>query len=30
MNWDPPTEEQIKNLKKTLNIDVKIYNEGDE
>lgn len=30
MNWDPPTEEQIKNLKKTFNIDVKIYNEGDE
>ena len=24
MNWNPPTPEQIKNLKKMLNVDVKL------
>lgn len=24
MNWDPPTPEQIKNLKETFNIDVEL------
>ena len=29
MNWDPPTPEQIKNLKEMLNIDVKLIGEDD-
>lgn len=28
--WNPPTPEQIKNLKKMLNIDVKLMSETDE
>ena len=27
MNWNPPTTEQIKNLKEMLNIDVKLIGE---
>ena len=30
MNWNPPTLEQIKNLKEMLNIDVKLIGEDDE
>lgn len=30
MNWNPPTQEQIKNLKEMLNIDVKLIGEDDE
>lgn len=30
MNWNPPTPEQIKNLKEMLNIDVKLIGEDDE
>ena len=30
MNWNPPTTEQIKNLKEMLNIDVKLIGETDE
>lgn len=30
MNWDPPTPEQIKNLKEMLNIDVKLIGEDDD
>lgn len=30
MNWNPPTPEQIKNLKETLNIDVKLIGEDDD
>lgn len=26
MNWNPPTPEQIKNLKEMLNIDVELMN----
>lgn len=29
-NWNPPTPEQIKNLKEMLNIDVKLIGEDDE
>ena len=30
MNWNPPTPEQIKNLKEMLNIDVELIGEDDE
>lgn len=30
MNWDPPTSEQIKNLKETFNIDVELMESGAE
>lgn len=30
MDWNPPTPEQIKNLKEMLNIDVKLIGEDDE
>lgn len=30
MNWNPPTTEQIKNLKEMLNIDVRLIGETDE
>ena len=30
MNWNPPTPEQIKNLKEMLNIDVKLIGEDDD
>ena len=30
MNWNPPTPEQIKNLKEILNIDVKLIGEDDD
>ena len=30
MNWNPPTTEQIKNLKEMLNIDVELIGEDDE
>ena len=30
MNWNPPTSEQIKNLKEMLNIDVELMGEDDE
>lgn len=30
MNWNPPTPEQIKNLKEMLNIDVELIGEADE
>ena len=30
MNWNPPTPEQIKNLKEMLNIDVKLIKEDDD
>ena len=30
MNWNPPTPEQIKNLKEMLNIDVELMGETDE
>ena len=30
MDWNPPTPEQIKNLKELLNIDVKLIGETDE
>lgn len=29
MGWDPPTPEQIKNLKDIFNIDVKIYDDSN-
>lgn len=29
MNWNPPTPEQIKNLKEMLNIDVELMGEDD-
>lgn len=29
MNWNPPTSEQIKNLKEMLNIDVELIGETD-
>ena len=29
MNWNPPTKEQIKNLKEMLNIDVRLIEEDD-
>ena len=29
MDWNPPTPEQIKNLKEMLNIDVKLIGEDD-
>lgn len=30
MNWNPPTPEQIKNLKEMLNIDVKLIGEDND
>lgn len=30
MDWNPPTQEQIKNLKEMLNIDVELIGETDE
>lgn len=30
MDWNPPTQEQIKNLKEILNIDVKLIGEDDD
>ena len=30
MDWNPPTPEQIKNLKEMLNIDVKLIGEENE
>lgn len=30
MNWNPPTPEQIKNLKEMLNIDVELIGEENE
>ena len=30
MNWNPPTPEQIKNLKEILNIDVELMGEDDD
>ena len=30
MNWNPPTSEQIKNLKEMLNIDVELIGEENE
>lgn len=30
MDWNPPTSEQVKNLKEMLNIDVKLIGEDDE
>lgn len=30
MDWNPPTPEQIKNLKEILNIDVKLIGEDDD
>ena len=30
MNWNPPTPEQIKNLKEMLNIDVELMGEDNE
>ena len=30
MDWNPPTPEQIKNLKEMLNIDVKLIGEDDD
>lgn len=30
MDWNPPTLEQIKNLKEMLNIDVELIGETDE
>lgn len=30
MDWNPPTPEQIKNLKEMLNIDVELIGETDE
>ena len=29
-NWNPPTPEQIKNLKEMLNIDVELIGKTDE
>lgn len=29
MSWDPPTPEQIKNLKDMFNIDVEVYDDND-
>lgn len=29
MNWNPPTPEQIKNLKEMLNIDVELIGENN-
>lgn len=29
MSWDPPTPEQIKNLKDTFNIDVEVYDDNN-
>lgn len=29
MNWNPPTEEQVKNLKEMFCIDVEIFEKGD-
>lgn len=29
MNWNPPTPEQIKNLKEMLNIDVRLIEEDN-
>lgn len=30
MSWNPPTLEQIKNLKETFNIDVKLIGDSDD
>lgn len=30
MNWNPPTTEQIKNLKETFNIDVELIGEKND
>lgn len=30
MDWNPPTPEQIKNLKEMLNIDVELIGEDDD
>lgn len=30
MDWNPPTPEQIKNLKEILNIDVELIGEDDD
>lgn len=30
MDWNPPTPEQIKNLKEMLNIDVKLMGETND
>ena len=30
MDWNPPTPDQIKNLKEMLNIDVKLIGEDDD
>ena len=30
MNWNPPTPEQIKNLKEMLNIDVELIGEEND
>lgn len=30
MNWNPPTPEQVKNLKEMLNIDVKLIGEDTD
>lgn len=30
MNWNPPTPEQIKNLKEMLNIDVELIGEKND
>ena len=29
-NWNPPTPEQIKNLKETFNIDVELIGDNNE
>ena len=29
-DWNPPTPEQVKNLKEMLNIDVKLIGEDDD
>ena len=30
MDWNPPTPEQVKNLKEMLNIDVKLIGEDND
>lgn len=30
MDWNPPTPEQIKNLKETFNIDVRLMEDKDD
>ena len=29
MSWNPPTPEQIKNLKEVFNINVEVYDDND-